>query len=82
MVLVRKRKSAGSEAGDGRRPEDRGAVAVVPIIHLHWSRNPKLVRETTRGLTLCGKKVDHDALTAFADDATCPQCQARARIGD
>jgi hypothetical protein len=50
------------------------------LIHLHWSRNPKLVRETTRGITLCNQKVPHDELTAFDADATCPQCRARAGL--
>ena len=52
------------------------------IIHLHWSRNPKLVRETARGITLCGKKVERAELTAFDADVTCPQCRVRAGLKD
>jgi hypothetical protein len=50
------------------------------MIHLHWSRNPKLVRETRIGITLCNQKVTHDELTAFDADVTCPQCRARAGL--
>jgi hypothetical protein len=50
------------------------------VVHLHWSRNPKLVRETTRGITLCGKKVVHAELTAFDADVTCAQCRVRAGL--
>ena len=52
----------------------------MTIVHLHWSRNSKLVRETARGITLCGKKVDRIELTAFDEDTTCPQCRARAGL--
>jgi hypothetical protein len=34
------------------------------VVHLHWSRNPKLVRETTLGITVCGVKAPHEQLTA------------------
>jgi hypothetical protein len=54
------------------------------IIHLHWSRNPKLVRETRIGITLCNQKVTRAELTAFDADVTCPTClekACRARAG-
>jgi hypothetical protein len=42
----------------------------MPVLHLHWSRNPKLVRETTLGITVCGQKVPRAQLTAhLLDDA-------------
>jgi hypothetical protein len=63
--------------GEPQAGRDGGYMIVV---HLHWSRNPKLVRETSRGITVCGKKVERVELTAFAADVSCPQCRARAGL--
>jgi hypothetical protein len=52
----------------------------MTVIHLHWSRNPKLVRETFRGITVCGMKVPRDQLTAHLTDATCRECLEKAGL--
>jgi hypothetical protein len=53
----------------------------MAIIHLHWSRKPKLVRETSRGITICGAtKVPRDQLTAHLTDTTCPACLEKVRL--
>jgi hypothetical protein len=52
----------------------------MAVMHLHWSRNPKLVRETTLGITVCGVKVPHDQLTAHLADTTCRACLAKSRL--
>ena len=51
----------------------------MAVIHPHWSRNPKLVRETTLGITVCGVKVQNDQLTAHLADTTCRACLEKAR---
>ena len=51
----------------------------MTVVHLHWSRNPKLVRETTLGITVCGQKVQNDQLTAHLADTTCRACLAKSR---
>jgi hypothetical protein len=53
-------------------------MASAPI-HLHWSQNPKLLRETTRGIAVCGVKVPREELTAHRDDVTCKACLAKAK---
>jgi hypothetical protein len=50
---------------------------VRTVIHLHWSKNPKLVCETSLGITMCGIKVPREELTAFVTDTTCKACLAR-----
>ena len=35
------------------------------LVHLQWSKNPKLVRETRIGITACGIKAPHEELMAF-----------------
>jgi hypothetical protein len=50
----------------------------MTVIHLHWSRNPKLVRETTLGITVCGVKAPHEQLTAHLADTTCRACLEKA----
>jgi hypothetical protein len=52
----------------------------MAVMHLHWSRNPKLVRETTLGITVCGVKVPHDQLTAHLADTICRVCQEKAHL--
>ena len=45
-------------------------------IHIHWGRNPRLVKETRLGIAICGLNgIPHDQLTAHAADATCPKCK-------
>ena len=51
---------------------DREIGSLGMVVHLHWSRNPKLVRETTLGITVCGVKAPHEQLTAHLADTTCP----------
>jgi hypothetical protein len=51
----------------------------MTVVHLHWSRNPKLVRETTLGITVCGQKVPNGQLTAHPADTTCRSCLAKTR---
>jgi len=45
-------------------------------IHLHWGfHRPKLLAETTKGMSLCGvRDLPRDEMTAFKDDATCKVC--------
>ena len=53
----------------------RGQQLTMTHIHIHWSRNPRLVKETRLGITICGLKgIPRAQLTAYADDATCPRC--------
>ena len=52
---------------------------MMAVVHLHWSRNPKLVRETTLGITVCGAKVLHEQLTAHPADTTCRACLEKSR---
>jgi hypothetical protein len=51
----------------------------MTVVHLHWSRNPKLVRETALGITVCGVKAPHEQLTAHLADTTCRACLEKAR---
>jgi hypothetical protein len=52
------------------------------VVHLHWSKNPKLLRETTRGIAVCGVKVARAELTAHVDDVTCKACLAKVEARD
>ena len=58
---------------------DREIGSLGMVVHLHWSRNPKLVRETTLGITVCGVKAPHEQLTAHLADTTCHACLEKAR---
>ena len=57
-----------------------------PATHLHWSYSTKdgsrLLKETKRGLAVCGVQAPHDELTVDIANVTCPQCEGKAKAAE
>jgi len=51
-LILRALRQSNCKNRNGSRQEQM-------VVHLHWSKNPKLVRETRTGITVCGIKARH-----------------------